>query len=426
MRILLHLLLPLIILGAGIGAFIFLNVPDENSAKTRGQSATNSGKNRPKPALVSTTVLPLVIKNVTVELISQGEIRAHQATILTPEINGKVIAISEQFEDGAYFAKGDTLLEIDPADYDSELVAAEAQLARTQAALILEQAKANQALLNWKDAGFDEAPSDLVLRKPQLKEAQANVRSAQSNLERAERNLLRTKVLAPYDGRVKNRLVGLGQQVGGTTALGEIFSTDSAEIRLPLTTRDLRFYNPPNQFSEKPSTTVKFTPLSGSADSPQWTGSILRAEGELDADSKQLFVIARINDPFGIESATSDAPSLYIGQSLRATISGETLENVYEIPRENLTDIDEVIVIRDGLLRHVGISPIWSNSEKVVTRTGIEPGDLLSTTSLPYAPEGYPVQIITEDEILASEKLTSALKSKPSDSRSRRDSSRGH
>jgi len=51
--------------------------------------------------------------------------------------------------------------------------------------------------------------------------------------------LERTLIKAPFNGRVRTRLVGPGQSVGNGTNLGEIYATDSAEIRLPLSSTQL-------------------------------------------------------------------------------------------------------------------------------------------------------------------------------------------
>jgi len=336
----------------------------------------------------------------TVELQSQGVIRTHNATILTAQVSGRVASLSPQFEDGAYFKQGDVFLKLDTADFLTDQESAKAQVARAESAFAQEQARAKQALLNWKDAGFEEGASDLVLRKPQLREARANVNSAQSSLERATRNLARTQVRAPYDGRVRKRNIGLGQQVGASTALGEIFSTDFAEVRLPLTTRDLTYYTPPNKPNSKThSNNVAFRSILTTNNTPelvQWIGTILRAEGELDTDSKQLFIIARIDDPFGLES---EKPPLFIGQPVRATIPAKTLKDVYVIPRHALSEFNEILIVREEKLYRIKIKPVWSSENFIIIRDGIIPGDQLCTTRLPYAPEGAPVEIIPETKV---------------------------
>lgn len=417
MRLFLHIIIPLAIIFLGFTAFSGLKELKKLTlfGKEVGPEKKGPGKARMpgmKRPMLRTKAWPLEKTDHMVQLQSQGEVRTHNATSLTAQISGRVTHISPQFEDGAFFRKDDILLELDTADYLTELASAKAQLARTEAAFAQEKARAKQALLNWKDAGFTEEPSDLVLRKPQLREAEAAVNSARSSLQRAERNLARTKVRAPYDGRVRKREIGLGQQIGGSTPLGTIFSIDFAEVRLPLTTRDLAYYTPPQKPGEQgKKDNITFTSIltaEEGEDSPTWHGTILRAEGELDENSRQLFVIARIDDPFALQS---DSPPLYIGQPVRATIPAKTLKDVYVIPRQYLSGLNEILVIREGKLKRLDIFPLWSGAKYIVTRNGIQSGDQLATSRLPYAPEGAPVEIIPNAD--ESEKDTA----QPGDSR---------
>ncbi len=399
MRRFLHILLPCIILGIGIISYKHMtdNVEGEKPQKRKVRES----------AAIQTAVKPLIPSDLTIAITSQGEVRPHHVTTLTSEINGKIIHLSENFQAGAFFKEGDILLELDTADLKTDIISNEAAVTRAESAYSQEQARARQALLNWKDAGFDEEPSDLVLRKPQLNEAEANVISAKAELQRAQRNLNKAKIKAPYDGRVRSRSVGLGQQVSGSTPLGEIFSTDYAEIRLPLTIRDLSYYTPPSSSDNGEVTTnaVTFTSIITNADlapATTWQGEILRAEGELDPDSRQLFVIARIDDPFSLKSSelepTQQKPPIFIGQTLKASIPAKVIKGAFSIPRRNLTDIDEIIVIREGLITHVNITTLWEGPDNIIIRDNIMEGDLLSITEMNYAPEGVAVEIIYPDE----------------------------
>jgi RND family efflux transporter MFP subunit len=402
MRALLHISIPVLIIGLGVWGFVGTQKLKEAGVKLNDQV---SGKpaHLPRPAKqrkIHTRATPLVKQDYTIQLKTQGILRAHNATTLTAQVSGQISEISPQFEDGAFFNKNDILLKIDTADYRTELANVKARLAKAEAAFAQEEASAKQALLNWKDTGLKGKPSDLVLRKPQLHDALANVVAARAAVEQAQRNLERTNIRAPYKGRVRKRSVGLGQQVGASTQLGEIFSTSFAEVRLPLSAHDLTFYTPPNKpNSQTPPSPVIFTSNlsenfpAHTNSTHQWHGTILRTEGELDPASRQLFLIARIDDPFGLKSKQ---PSLFIGQPVRATIPAQTLKDVYVIPRKSLSDVNEIIVVRNQKIKRVKITPIWSESDLLIIRDAIQPGDLLSTTHLPYAPEGASVEILPD------------------------------
>lgn len=362
------------------------NAESEDNAK---------GKAAPKSVSLEraqqTRVMPLKPIDYTVEIESQGIIATPIVTQLTPQVSGRVIEISPSFDNGAFFKKGDILLELDPTDYESAIISAEANLARAESALAQEQARADQALRNWQDIGFTDPPNDLVLRKPQLKEAQANLSAQKAALDNAKRNLERTKIHAPFDGRVRSRSVGLGQAVGNGTKLGEIFSTEYAELRLPLSTRQLKFIDLKN-INHTP---VVLTDAINPSPDKQWNATILRTEGELDPTSRELFLIARINDPFNLKQS-SHSGSLRINQPVSAKIKGNTLKNVVEIPRSAVSGENEIILVVDGKVKRLTLDIAWSTIDTVIALNAELHGATLALSKLSYTPEGAPLRIITD------------------------------
>ena len=328
-----------------------------------------------------------------VVLRSQGVVQPHNQTSLTPRVNGRVITISPKFESGSFFSKGDVLLELDSTDFVAACTAAEARLARAEAALAQEEARAKQALLDWNDLGYTDPPTDLVLRKPQLKEARANVKAATAELSDANRNLERTKVLAPYAGRVRNRMVGLGQSVSSGTTLGEIFSTDFAEVRLSLSARELSHVDLPNN-PDDPAVPVILRNALNNDSTASWEGSIVRTEGTLDEKSRKLFVIARVDDPFGLKEETKNP--LRIGQPVRAELEGSLIPNVFVIPRTALRRPNEILLVHpeEFTLKRQRIVPTWSDPENLVVADDLEEGWYLVTNRIDSAPNGAKVKII--------------------------------
>jgi RND family efflux transporter MFP subunit len=380
---LVRILIPIVILALGFGAWKWLGIPVEEPQPTRNP-----------PQKLKTERLELLLTDYPVVLETQGTVRAHHMTTITSLVPGTIQAIHPRFDDGAFFNEGDILAELDPADLQAALTAAESRLARAEALLAQEDARAKQAKLNWQDIGYDEEPSPLVLRVPQLNEARAVVSAALAEVDQAQRNLARTKIRAPFDGRVKSRMVGLGQAIGGTTALGEVFATDYVEVRLPLTAMQLPFVRLPAD-ENAPPVKVTLTDALGADTSTTWQAHIVRTEGTLDDSSRELFAIARIDDPFG---RLSQNPELRIGQPVRAAVEGILLKNVHVIPRSALRGVNRVYLIEkpDLTLKRTEIEPVFSNAEVLVVREGLQPGDWLATSRLPYAPSGAPVEIIEQ------------------------------
>ena len=386
-----RILLPFLLFCTGIGAWMWLGRPMD-PPKFEEQA----------PQRLKTERLVLSRTHFPVFLESQGTVSPHHTTTLTAQVPGTIITIPPSFEDGAFFRKDDVLLELDPGDLQADLSSAESRLARAEAALAQEEAKAKQARLNWDDIGYKEEPSPLVLRVPQLKDARAQVTAARTDVEQATRNLQRAQIRAPFDGRVKKRLVGLGQAVTATTPLGEIFSTDLAEIRLPLSADQIPFIVLPKRESDPPVPVTITDALGKRSESSTttWNAEIIRTEGALDETSRELFVIARITDPFGLHNGK---PELKIGQPVRATIQGITLPDVFVIPRTALRGVNRIFLINPDTLtlKRRNLSPIWSTTDSFIVRDNLQQGDWLATSRLTYAPDGAPIEII--ESSIASE-----------------------
>jgi len=385
MSIVLRIIPPILILAIGVFAWMRLSVPVEEPQVEQRERQ-----------LLKTERLELQRTDFPVILDSQGVVRAHFETTLTAQVGGTVVAVHPQFEDGAFFQAGEVLMELDPSDYATQLIAAESRLARAEAALAQEEARANQARLNWDDMGYTDAPPPLVLRVPQLKEARANVSAAEAELEQANRNLERTKIRAPFAGRVKSRLVGIGQAVNATTALGQIFASDKAEVRLPLTPRQLEFVNLPARPGDAHVRVILSDALSSQSTGRTREARIIRTEGTLDEASRELFAIAEIEDPFALGS---DLPELRIGQPVRASIDGIILNDVFVFPRSAMRGLERVFLIdrEPTRIRRTTIDPIWSTADVVIVRDGLENGDWLATSRMPLVPNGAPVEVIEAD-----------------------------
>lgn len=399
---LIRMILPIAVLAAGY--FAFQQLADEES------------KPRPRRAqrrLIEAEAVVLQRTDYQVVLQSQGLVQPHNQTSLTPRVSGRVREISPNFESGSFFKEGEILLVIDPTDFQTAKTAALARLARAEASLAQEEARAKQALLDWNDLGYTEPPTDLVLRKPQLKQAKADVKAAQADLDDAVRDLERTEVVAPYAGRVRQRMVGLGQSVNSGTVLGEIFSTDFAEVRLSLSARELTHVTLPNNPNDSPIDVTLVDALT--EDSGQtWSGKIVRTEGILDEKSRKLFVIARVDDPFGLAKTEgkNDSDPLRIGQPVRAILEGATIPNVFVIPRDTLRRPNEILTVDpvELTLKRQKITPIWADPENLVVTEDLVEGWHLVTNRLAAAPEGAKVELVEPDE-----EPKAALKNKDSE-----------
>lgn len=371
-------ILPLIALGlcSGIAVIIYHNRPE--AARQIGGP----------PSVLSVEARVLFPTNYLVRVASRGEVRARTRTTLVSQVVGEVVEVSPAFRDGGFFREGDVLVQVDPRDYETAVVVAEATLKQAESALELERAQAAQAKADLKRLGLDGASDPLALRQPQLAEAEAAVASAQARLAEARRNRERTTIDAPYDGRVLNQQVDVGQFVNTGAPLASIYAVDYAEIRLPLSDKEFAFAGL-SELKRPTITNPSRVIVSGDVglERKTWEGFIARVEGAIDSQSRQHFVVAQVDDPYGLFS--EDRAPLKVGQFVDAEIDGLTLTNVFLIPRSAVRNGTEVLVIDDAnkLYRRT-IEAIWGTESEVIARSGVSAGDLLCLTALPFAVDG--------------------------------------
>ena len=290
------------------------------------------------------------------------------------------------------------MLQIDPSDYQTALLRAQANLAASKAQLSDQKARSEQALKDWKNMGRKGEPSDLTLRKPQLAEAMASVQAAEAELQEAERDLQRTRIKVPYDGLVRSKQVDVGQYVAPGTPLGVTFAIDIAEIRLPLSGSDLAFLDLPSATRLDKAHRVPVTLAAESAGiSRQWQAEIVRTEGVVDEISRVTYAVAEFIDPYGV-LGKSDQAELKMGTFVRAEIQGLRADNVIVLPRALLQADDTVLVANDERKLEIRqVTVLRAEPRSVYISDGLTGGELIVTTSIGAPIPGTQLAITGEE-----------------------------
>lgn len=335
---------------------------------------------------------------------TQGTVAPRTETILVSEVSGKVSSVSNAFVAGGFFRAGEVLLQIDPSDYQTALKRAEAALASRQARLADEQARSDQALRDWRNLGRTGEPSELVLRKPQLQDARANVSAAEADVQKARRDLQRTRITVPYDGLVTEKGVDIGQFVAPGTRLGVTFSVDTAEVRLPLSVNDVAYLELPSamEASAKPFPQVELAADEGDS-MRRWQARIIRTEGVVDTNSRMIYAVAEITDPYGV-LGISEQDELKVGTFVRAGIEGRAVEDMVVLPRYAMQNDATVLIVNDENLLEIRAVRIARAEPRVVyIDSGLSGGERVITTNLDAPIPGMKLEIEDTTTQLAGE-----------------------
>jgi RND family efflux transporter MFP subunit len=384
MKRLVRILLPALVLFGGIGV-----------ATSLIWTGPKTERKRPKVTIPTVEILELHPQDYQVLVPSRGTLSPRSSSTLVTEVSGRIIQVADNFRTGGFFAAGDLLLQVDPRDYENAVTISRASLTQKQLNLYEQLALSNQAQRDWQDLNLEGNPTPLTLRAPQRANAEAELAAAQAELMQTEIELERTRILAPYAGRILSQKVDIGQYVSPGTPLADIFASDAIEIRLPISSEDQRYLQLPENFLNDKQTDIsgaKVLFLSQVGEqSFKWEGQLVRTEGAIDIQSRQLFVIGQINDPYVRKNGS---PALKIGQFLEAKIFGKQLKEVFVLPRTAVRGAGTVQLIdADNRLQRRNLNILWRDKQNLIASGPLSPGDRLSLTALPFAANGSKVQI---------------------------------
>ena len=386
-RRIIHFAVMLIVIGMGVAGFLALTASKPQLKRTKP----------PVPVpMVRVTKIQTGPKTITIQ--GEGTVKPLREIELIPQVSGKILSVSPIMVDGGEFQKGDSLLRIDPLDYELAVTLARARVKDSESRLKVAEEEAASAKEEWQllyqnNREVEKEPPALVAKEPQLAAAKARLAADQADLQKAQLNLKRTVLKAPFDGRVSDESVDIGQYVAAGRSLASIFSTRAAQIVVPFDDESLYWFDVPG-----------FTPGNGAGSQVKviarvagrdlnWPGKIMRAEGKLDERTRMVNVVVRVEKPYATK------PPLVAGLFATVEIIGHTLENAAVIPRSALRENNIVWVVENGgqlKFRSVEVARMGTN--QAILRSGLEDGDMVVTSGLKAVTDGMQVRISLQNE----------------------------
>ncbi|MEM1110311.1 MAG: efflux RND transporter periplasmic adaptor subunit [Pseudomonadota bacterium] len=334
----------------------------------------------PGPAVVDVMAAEPQLRQL--EVRTQGTVRPLREMNLVSEVAGRVESVAQRFAEGSFFARNDTLARIEDVDYELAIAQAQSDVAAAEQRVAEEMGRSRQASREWRELGSSEA-NELFLRKPQLAAAKASLVAAKANLASAQLDLERTQLTMPFNGRVIQKHVDMGQYVTPGTTVARIYDTDVAEIRLPLTDRQVALLDLPLSYDEQIERRESGAPVTFSArfagELWQWQGVVVRTDASIDVNSRVVYAVAEVPRPFAREEG-SGRPPLSPGLFVDATITGRAMEHVSVLPRSALRSNQAVMVVdakglaseRDVRVLQSTASQVWlqglAEGERVIVR----------------------------------------------------------
>ena len=351
-----------------------------------GQVQPDPVEEAPAPDVIVEILTP---KDYQIQISSNGTTTPLTQTVLTAEVGGEVIYRSKKFSEGSSVIKGEILAKIDDTDLQLQYKNALLQLANAEVQHSLQLAEAEVAKEAWEKIG-DGVASNLTLKKPQLKQAEALLEVAKAQVNSAKNKLNKTEIVAPYAGRIQSVNIDLGTTIIPGQPVGALYTSSEIEVTLAVKDNDLQFLSIPMDGrkldpSEQASVVIESF-YKGKTQS--WEGKLERVDGVIDPITRMINLIAVFKNDF-IET---DKPNLPIGLFVEAKIDGITLKNIFEIPINSISKDNEVYIVdKDNQLELRKLTVLKKYSEFVIIKDGLKAGERIVTSKLSTASSGIKV-----------------------------------
>ena len=409
-----RVLLPFVILIIAIAIFMALSASKPEKKQLQRQEKVWRVK-----------TVPVKFEQISPEITLYGRVETPRRASLNAAISADVSQVN--ILEGAVVSEGDVLITLDNSDADLLLAQRKADLAEINATISSEKARqkrdkgllANEkALLDLAEKAVTRAQkldaSRLVTRSS-LDDAVANQQRqvvtlkrleydisehparlaglkarqtrAKALLAQAQLDVDRTFIKAPFNGRIANLNVSLGDRVRIGDNLLSIYDLDHLEVRAQIPGRYLKQIRDDLAQGKTPKAIA-------SSDEHTLTFELNRLSGETRQDSGGVD---------GLFSLIDDDRILALGTFIELSLSLGSQDNVIVMPFNALYGLNRVYRINDGYLEAVKITRVgeYENGQGqtalLIRSDALEEGDRVISTQLPNAITGLRVEALNDD-----------------------------
>ena len=367
----------ILVISAGVTFIIFITEP-----KAQREGAT-------KKTAMLVDVVEIQRGEYTPTVVATGNVQAARDITLSPQVEGEVVHISENFIPGSFVKKGEVLLRINPADFRNILQLRRSDLQLAKSDLSIEMGRQDVARKDYELIGDELSPDNkaLVLRKPQLEAARARVAAAEASVNQARLNLQRATIRAPFDAHIVSRSINVGSQVSQGVELGRLIGMDEYWVVANIPVGKVNWLTFAEEGSSSGSeVTIKNT--TSWASGQYRKGKLFRLIGALDAQTRLARVLISVPDPLVQHNKSDTLPPLIMGTFVEVQITARKIPNVFRLDRDHLRKGSTVWVMEDHKLRIRQVDILFQDQEYAYIREGLSDHDKIITTDLSTVVDG--------------------------------------
>ena len=358
-------------------------------------SAIHLKNSRRKPKKRKSPNKAIYVETITAQLSDLPlKIKAYGTVVPSCElrvksrVSGEIVMLHPDVIEGGMIVKGTEIIRIDPDDYKLNIIQAQREVAQAKYALQLEHghqdiARQELSMIQTKRESHSKADRALILRKPHLEKAKADLAAAEATLKKAELMLERTKVVAPFNAFVRSKYIETGSQISTQDVLVELVGIDAYWIRVSLPLDRLQYLDLPNDHSEKGSQAIITYRNQYSVN-----GKVIKCLGELEKQGHMAQLIITVDQP------TKLSPPLLIGEYVSICLIGKKMENACRIPRTALRNNEWIwLVSSDKTLDIKKVTVGFRDTQDVLITHGIASDDQIIVSEIGAPVQGIKLQL---------------------------------
>ncbi len=374
---------PLLVLG--ILLFGFLGAKSFTMFKEEPRKAERTSY-APLVRVIETQVGP---QQVTVS--GNGTLQARTRINIVPQVGGRISYIHPSLRAGGIFNANEILIEIERIDYELVVTENEAQVAAARTALQLELAEADAAYEEWLELNPNQPVPNLVAREPQILQAKAEVDAARARLAQSHLDLERTRLRMPFDGRVVEAMIDIGEVISANQQVGVVYSSERFEIPVPLEIGQLEWIDVANENKGTEGSAVNIHVRIGEQEH-NFSGRVTRIESELEELSRFARVVVTLL-PKDIPDVLKEKviPGLFVDVS----ILSQDLFEVTAVPRSALRQGNLLWIVNDGQLHFIEPDIVYKSEKEILIRD-LAQGTRIVLSDLDVVTEGMQVRIASD------------------------------
>ncbi len=369
--------LPVMVLIVGISSASFLVGQKKQTEK------------KPPEARVATVeYIEVAAGSPRAHIEATGTVEGDRQVSLSALVMGEVVYVADELDPGGRFAKGNTLLRVDPRNYELAVVQEASRVEKAELELALEKQRGATAAREWAllSEGRDASEAPLALRGPHLATAEQALRAARAGHDRARLDLERTVLKAPFNAIVLQETAELGQVLSPGAPVMTLVGTDRFRVRVAIPVEQLVHVAIPSVTSDVGSTATVTQDLGG-GQRIQRMAQVMKLAGQLDPQTRTAELYLAIEDPLAGEGLPL-LPQAFV----MVSIDGLPVQGAIEVPRDALVDgsVLWTVTAKDTLRRNE-VTVGWSDADTSFIVAGLTSGDRVVTTPMSLPVEGAAV-----------------------------------